>query len=209
MRSRIILIRHGQTDWNIQMRYQGSKDIPLNNTGIAQARLLARRMKNEAVNKVYSSGMKRANEFGKIVFGSVEIEHVPGLREISFGIFEGMTYDEIMKAHPDIYSEWVKDPMNLAVPGGEDLKSFGKRVLTAFNAVADSAGRDECLAIVTHGGAISVIVNSVSGSNSFWENIPETASVTIIESEGGVRRLKSFNDTSHLQSDQPHLRGEV
>jgi len=198
MPTRIILIRHGQTDWNTQMRYQGSKNMPLNATGMSQASLLGRRMKNEKVTKVYASTMKRANDFASIIFGQTDIEPVPELREISFGMFEGMSYDEIMHKHPDIYSKWVKDPLNLTVPGGEDPKSFKKRVLTAFDRIEASAGSDGYTAVVTHGGPISVIVNSVAGEKSFWDNIPHTGSISIIEDKGGERRIKSFDDTSHL-----------
>jgi len=204
MPARIILIRHGQTDWNIQMRYQGSKDMPLNATGMSQASLLGSRMKKEKVKKVYASTMKRANDFASIVFSQTAIEPVPGLREISFGIFEGMTYDEIMHKHPDIYSKWIKDPLNLTVPEGEDPKLFKRRVLESFDRIAKTAasdGKDGYTAVVAHGGPISVIVNKIKGIDSFWDNIPNTGSITIIEDEGGERRIKSFNDTSHLTGE--------
>ena len=197
---RIILIRHGQTNWNLERRYQGSADTCLNTTGHAQASMLARRFKGERIDRVYSSDRRRSREFASMIFTSFAIEPVPDLREVSFGIFEGLTYDEILARHSEIYKKWIKDPFGVTIPGGESPDRFVSRVMAAFDKIVSSCDEKERLAIVTHGGPISVIANGISGAKSFWEKIPDTASVSVIEIRKEKRLMKAFNDTSHLKN---------
>ena len=197
---RVILIRHGQTNWNLEGRYQGAADTCLNTTGHAQASKLARRFRKEKVDRVYSSDRRRAREFASMIFTSFAIELVPDMREMSFGIFEGLTYKEINQKHPDLYKKWLKDPFGVTIPGGESPDKFVSRVMASFNKIVSSCDEKERLAIVTHGGPISVIANSISGSKSFWDKIPDTASVSIVEIKKGQRRMSSFNDTSCLKN---------
>ena len=96
MATRLILIRHGETDYSTEKRYCGLTDVCLNKRGIEQAEGLCQKLGEEDVDKVYSSDLRRASEFAKIVFKNKEIEPAPEFREINFGIFEGLTYEEIM-----------------------------------------------------------------------------------------------------------------
>jgi broad specificity phosphatase PhoE len=196
-----VLIRHGETDWNLEGRYQGSMDIPLNPKGVRQAELLNKRMSKEKFDRIYSSDRIRAKDFASIIFKGKDISAVPGLREISFGVFEGMMYEEILREHKDVYSEWMKDPLNTAPPSGEDPGDFKKRVIAAFDHIASQSRGQESVAIVTHGGPISIIINSVSGRGEFWDNIPGNGSISIIEIKGGERRVVIFNDISHFDNE--------
>ena len=103
MPTKLILIRHGETDGTYQKRYCGVTDLPLNKMGIEQVENASRNLKKEKIDKVYSSDMKRTIQSANIVFKDKDIEKLSSLREMNFGIFEGLTYEEIMKKHSDSY----------------------------------------------------------------------------------------------------------
>lgn len=195
--SRLILIRHGLTDWNLEKRYNGFLDAPLNVEGRRQAHKLRRRLKNISIDKVYSSDRSRAVKSAQLVFPAQPIKKVPALREINFGIFEGLTYKEIMARYRRLYRRWLKDPLRTFIPEGENPKTFRKRVLQAFKKIiADNA--DKTIAVVSHGGVISIFINSILKTKDFWRQIPHLASVSIVECQNDKRQIKLFNDTAHL-----------
>mgnify|MGYP001599786738 CR=1 FL=1 len=111
--ARIIIIRHGETDHSLENRYSGFSDPPLNDKGIWQAERLAYRMRNEKVDVAYSSGLKRAYETAKIVFKNKVIEKLANFSEMNFGIFEGLTYEEIIKKHSRLYKSWIGNPIEV------------------------------------------------------------------------------------------------
>ncbi len=120
---KIYLIRHGQTDWNIQGRIQGSHDIPLNETGRRQAELLAKGMDSRPVSRIFSSTLTRAMETAERISSrqKVEICFMPQLIEVEFGKWEGMTWEEIMEAYPKEYRLWAlsltRQPLQAGKPG--------------------------------------------------------------------------------------------
>lgn len=185
MSARLILIRHGETDWNIEKRYCGFKDVPLNANGVKQAERLHDRFRNEKTDKIYSSDSSRAFDFAKIIFKGRTVEKMPELREINFGIFEGLTYEETMKKYPEIYSLWLKDPFRVTIPKGDNLTDFKKRADAVINRLLSLNGDGKTLAVITHYGFISVIMSSFSDSKDFWDIKPELGGVTIIEFENG------------------------
>lgn len=195
--TRLILIRHGETDYNLQRRYSGILDIGLNERGRRHAGLLRDRLASEAVDVLYVSDRKRAIETASLVFPNREAVVVPDLREIDFGVFEGLTHQEIMHAHKDVYVEWLKDPYAATIPGGERLEDFQARVSAAIAAII---GRHEgkTIAVVSHGGAISVYLNYLMGRRAFWEFIPKGASFTVVEFEGGGFTVTVLNDHAHI-----------
>jgi len=197
MATRIILIRHGQTDWNLENRYQGHADTGLNRKGVRQAKRLSIRMRREDVDRVYSSDRRRAMDFAKIIFPMHKVKVEPDLREISFGIFEGLTYDEIKNKYPGVYSRWADKPFDIKIPKGEAPALFRKRVVRSFKKIARS-GEGKTVAIVTHGGSINVIVNKVMGRQDSLDFIPKSASISIIEFKRGKGSVVLLNDTAHL-----------
>ena len=132
MSTRIILIRHGETDWNRGRRYCGFSDVDLNSKGIEQARKLCGRLSREKIDRVYSSDSIRALNFARIIFKGSVIEAMPELREMNFGIFEGLTHEEIMKKPYKIYTKWLDNPFCITVPEGEGLCDFKKRIEKVF-----------------------------------------------------------------------------
>lgn len=197
MATRLILIRHGQTDWNLEKKYCGSMDIELNRRGRRQARCLRKRLKAEVIHKVYSSDRKRALETAKIIFRTKRPEKLADLREMHFGIFEGLTYKEIMKSHPAIYKRWLEDPSSVPIPEAEALNDFKKRVERAFKKIV-CLNRNKTIAAICHGGTISIFISAILRKNDFWKQIPHTASLSIVEYRGSKPEIRLLDDTSHL-----------
>jgi len=126
--TRLILIRHGQTDYHLENKYCGFSNPSLNKNGIWQSEKLAAELKSAKVNKVYSSDLKRAYEAAAIIFKGNPIEKTPEFCEMNFGIFEGLRYEEIVQKHAQAYKNWIDNPMKvrIEVRADELLEQFKK-----------------------------------------------------------------------------------
>lgn len=192
MAVKLIIIRHAETRWSRNKRYCGLNDISLSGVGIKQTRELRKRLKEDVIYKVYSSDMQRAIQTAKILFGQRDIERMRDLREMDFGIFEGLTYKEIMKRYPLIYKRWLDNPYIINIPNGENLTAFKKRVVGAFKKIS-ALNKNKTIAVVSHGGAISIFINTILKTNNFWAYIPKPAGLSIIEYSNGKPEIKVFN----------------
>ena len=158
----ITLVRHGQTDWNLARRIQGSTDIPLNETGRADALTAAAALAGVTHHAIYSSPLLRASETAEIISAELGLGApvvVPDVREREFGEGEGRLVSEYMAT----YGGW-----RAAVPGAETLEDVAERALRALDAVArDSRRRStplaESVVVVAHGGVIRALIDHVSG----------------------------------------------
>ena len=149
MPTRIILARHGETDWNLERRWQGHSDRPLNETGRAQAEELAEQLAGEPISAVYSSDLVRAHETARIVAErlGLDVVAVPGLRERQFGTWEGLRDVEVERLYPGL-----RNP-----PDGETRDELLRRVLESLEAIA-AAHADETVLVVSHGGPIRALL---------------------------------------------------
>jgi len=199
-RTRLILIRHGETDYNAEKKYYGFSDPPLNDIGTWQAERLHERLKTEKIDQVYSSDLKRARHTAGIVFKNNEIKIYSDLREMNFGIFEGLQHYEIMEKYSQIYTNWIKNPLNIKIPKGEAFKSFKKRVLLILKSIiAENKGRTA--AIISHGGPIKIFLNDIlkKEPEKFWTIKQDSAALNIIDYIGGTHpEIVTSNDSSHL-----------
>jgi len=198
MPAKIFLIRHGVTECNKRRRYCGCRDVPLSRQGRLQAERLGERLRHTAFDDIYSSDRKRALETARIAFGGRRIKRLKGLREINFGIFEGLTHRQILKKYPEVYTRWLADPFGCRIPRGERLADFGARVVAAVECIA-SCHHGEYVAVVCHGGAISMVVSALRKRKDFWGYIPDSTGVTVLEYKNGKGKLKLFNCTKHLE----------
>lgn len=180
MATTFLLIRHGETDWNIQKRYLGSTDVPLNAAGITQARALCARLDTAGITAVYASDLDRAMTFARIVFPTATVIPHTAFREMDFGVFEGLTHDEILAQHDSIYRRWLADPLATPVPGGESFAALSRRVREAVTTIAEKY-RGATIAIVTHSGPIRVLLHDNPRTEDFWGIRPDNASVHTIE----------------------------
>lgn len=157
------MVRHGETDWNRESRFQGRSDPPLNAAGRRQARELALRLGNEALDAVYASPLRRAYETAEIVAGrlGLEVQAVDALGEVFLGAWEGLTLPEIETRFPDGYRRWVdhRDGWH----GGETYDELGRRVVAALLEIAGAHDGGRVLA-VTHGGPIRSAVAAATGT---------------------------------------------
>lgn len=196
--TRLVLIRHGATKWNREGRYCGHKDVGLSSEGRAQAAKLGGRLKAVKFDRIYCSGMKRAFQTGRIIFKGADLITVKELREINFGVLEGLRYEEILERHGNTYRKWLEDPYKNNVPKAEPMSDFENRIKKGVKKIIRS-NSNRTIAIVCHGGTIGVFVNSILKARNFWRYVPSAASITIVEYDAGKQRLKKFNDTAHLR----------
>lgn len=200
----LLLIRHGETAWNAEHRIQGHLDIPLSAAGIRQAARLADRLGREGVDAVYSSELVRAWLTAEPLaarFG-LEIRAETRLRERSFGLFEGLTLDEIAARHPASFRSWrARDPA-WVMDGGESGQQLMDRVLAALQDIV-AAHPAETVAIVTHGGVLDVVYRAARGLG--WDAPREhqmlNASINRLAAEAPPLELSllSWGDVAHLE----------
>jgi 2,3-bisphosphoglycerate-dependent phosphoglycerate mutase len=152
------LIRHGQTDWNVDGRLQGQTDIPLNETGLTQARELAARLGEQAFRALYSSDLRRAAQTARVIGAALrlEVQLHRGLREICFGEWEGQTPAEIRQCYPQIIAERHQHPLDTRSPGGETDREVARRVAAAADEIVRAHPVGPVL-VVSHGRALALL----------------------------------------------------
>ncbi len=201
--TRLLLVRHGETDYNVQTRFQGQNDVELNDHGKQQAKALGEHLAQETIHSVFSSDLVRAHQTTKIITARKEREVIldQRLREMDFGDWEGLTYAEIEQNYPDELTVWQDDLMSTSPPGGETLKKFSGRVNLAVKDIIQSY-TDQNVLIVSHGGVLQVILCQAIGLSpqSHWQFRLDLASISEISiySEGTI--LNKLNNTCHLEA---------
>jgi len=202
---RLILLRHGETDWNAQNRFQGQTDIPLNAVGRQQARLVARRLRHEPIGKIYTSNLSRAMETARIVAAAHALEAHPAqaLRERSFGLWEGLTMSEIEQRYPESAAEWRKGVSTFCAPGGERLDELQERSV-AFIQEVMARHPQETVLVVGHGASLkTVLLHFLEAPLDAYRRFrQDNASLNIVElSRSGLPRILVLNDTCHLREE--------
>ncbi|GAB4437888.1 MAG: alpha-ribazole phosphatase [Anaerolineae bacterium] len=199
---RLLLIRHGETDWNAQGRYQGQTDIPLNAVGWQQAQALAQRLAREPLTAIYASDLRRAGQTATVIAEphQLPVRHDPRLREMRFGVFEGLTYAEIAARYPEALAAWQQN-RDTPPPGGEALAAFSARVRDFFDAVI-AAHDDAAVLVVAHGGALRDMICRALDipADRRWNLAMDNASLSELHLYEGGAVLYRLNDTAHLDA---------
>jgi probable phosphoglycerate mutase len=199
--TRILAIRHGETAWNVDTRIQGHLDIPLNDTGHWQAERLGQALADEEIAAIYASDLSRAHETASYVGRATGIPVVAevGLRERSFGDFEGRTFAEIEIALPDQAERWRKRDPSFAPAGGESLLQVQDRVLATVNRLAVQHP-GELIVMVGHGGVMDVLYRAATRLDlqaaRTWL-LGNTAVNRLLWTPEGLS-LVGWSDTQHL-----------
>ena len=202
--TRYILVRHGQTEWNRMERFRGRFDVPLNDTGLAQAEATSRRIAAEFKPvAVYSSPLSRALATAQAIAKHFElpVQAHPGLVDIDYGRWHGLTPDDVKIGWPEIHDAWYHRPHTAHIPGSETLDDLRARGLAAVNEVAaQHAG--ETVVLVGHTVINRVILLAVMGlgNDRFWRLRQDTCAINVFEAENGDFTIVSLNDTCHLRS---------
>jgi broad specificity phosphatase PhoE len=172
---RIFLFRHGETDWNAEGRFQGHLDIPLNETGRAQARELGIKLRGVQLDVIFSSDLRRAVETAQIVCEQLgmdpsSVQQTPGIREAHLGAAQGLTLQEIQtKLGHEVLSRWRSNEAtdaDISYPGGESGVQVLERVTRSLQAIVDQNPRWKRIGVATHGGVIRRFLHRVLAESS-------------------------------------------
>ena len=201
--TRIIAIRHGETAWNVDTRIQGHLDIPLNDTGLWQARQLARALADEPVAAIYTSDLQRARATAQAVADTTgaPLTPEPDLRERSFGHFQGRTFAQIEAELPEDALRWRKRDPHYAPEGGESLTSLRTRIDNTVHRLA-ARHPGELVVLVAHGGVLDVIYRLATGQEiqapRTWQ-LANAAINRLLWTPQGLS-LVGWADTQHLDN---------
>ena len=157
--TQLCLVRHGQTDWNLEGRYQGQSDVPLNENGLAQAKSLTEQLKGQTFSAIYSSDLMRARQTAELIAKmlGITMQIEPRLREINQGEWEGVLVDDIKARYAEIWSQRTVDPANVRPPGGETVGEVATRVYAALDDIARLFPTEHVL-VVSHGLSIATAI---------------------------------------------------
>ena len=197
----LILIRHGETAWNRERRMQGQTDTPLSDVGRAQAAAVGERLARHPFAALYSSDLSRAWDTAAAISRASgrEIRREPALRERTFGIFEGLTYDEMAQRYPEAHARFATRDPDYAVPGGESPRQFFERSLACLNAIAH-AHAGACTVVVTHGLVLDTLYRAAR--NMPLEERRDApllnASLNTFRHEAGAWVEVAWGDVAHL-----------
>ena len=199
---RLLLVRHGETPWNLDGRLQGSTDVDLSEKGREQARLVGRRLSTTAIDLAYSSNQSRARETAEIILEGrdVPLHAIPELRERSHGVFEGLTAKERRQRYPEMFAASLLNNLDFAPTGGETFRQTNRRMAAWAQDFRD-AHLDSTVLVVGHGGTLRAAILG-------WLDLPDhttfrfimaNCSLSIIDTYPDNAVLRLYNDTSHLE----------
>ena len=202
----IIIIRHGETEWNQTGRFQGHSDVPLSETGRAQAEALGRNLALDHVDVIYASDLTRALETATPLaarFG-LTVTPDPLLRELNFGAWEGQSFNDVNAENPDAMKQFYNDPERAGIPHSEPFPDFQKRVAGRVREIV-AEQRGKRIVIVSHGASIRILLADILAMpiRSIWHISQFNTAVNKIRFEDdGFAVVTLMNDTSHLHGDE-------
>ena len=201
MLTRLYLIRHGQSEWNILSKVQGQKDARLADLGRNKQKI-GKRLIDEDIDIIYSSDLSRALETAEIISSIINKPVIESreIREINFGLWEGLTLEEIQDKYAEEYLIWMKSPDKLTLEGAETLESLKNRVMPFVDKII-TENKNKNIAIVSHSASLKIIILNLLGiGNGFYKNISlRNVSLSIVECRKYNNVLTLLNDTSHLK----------
>lgn len=202
----LVLIRHGETDMNRELRFQGQVNVGLNAIGHEQARRLAARMAGEKADAVYVSDLLRACQTADPIASGLAISYVTeaGLREQHFGRVDGMRVEDIQRDHPDAWAGWLRFEPDFAMPEGESTRAFHARVIEAVQRLV-AAHPGQTVVVVTHGGVLDMIyrtARSLGLDGPRQSDIPN-AGLNRIRVRESAMEILAWADTRHLADLPP------
>jgi alpha-ribazole phosphatase len=200
--SRLLLVRHGITDHNSNRQFAGATDVELSDDGYRQVERLRERLAGEQIDAIYCSDLKRTLATAEVITSGhdVGIISCPELREMDYGVAEGLTFKEIGSRYPELWESIANFSPELSFPGGECFDDFVARAVKFMDRLK-GYGEEETVLIVSHGGMLKLLVCDLLGIDySHWPQIRfDNASLSIVETYSRRVILSLLNDTSHLQ----------
>jgi broad specificity phosphatase PhoE len=198
----IILVRHGETEYNASETFRGRVDVPLNDTGHKQAGLLGEYLAAEKIDAIYSSPLMRAVETAEAIAvpQKLKVNVNENLNDIDCGAWQGLTLREVRERYGAVYRDWAEKPGQVKIPGGESLEDVRKRAMPFVQDAAWRCGEGK-IVLVSHRAVNKVLICALLGLDNsfFWSFKLDTASITRFSFDGNKAVLTSHNDTSFLK----------
>jgi len=199
----IILVRHGQTEWNRVERFRGRYDIELNSTGLAQVRLTADRIaRSWKPAAVFTSRLRRAMQTAEVIARACSLvaQSLEGLLDIDYGDWQGLTPADAREQWPSLVSDWYEHPERVHIPNGESLQQVRDRAVAALTTTA-SQFPGQTVVMVSHTVVNRLLLLGVlqAGNEQFWNLGQEPCAINMIEIDEDHYFLCSMNDTCHLE----------
>lgn len=200
---RLVLVRHGETLWNAQQKFQGHSDVPLSPAGRAQAITLAEMLQTRTLDAVYSSDLKRAMDTAEAICQGRDLSFspTPAWRELSFGRWEGLTYEEIRQDYPNELQVWLADRLHVSPPAGESLAQLQTRVQESVRQLIE-LHTDQTVLVVAHGGPVQLVLATNLGlpPEAHWQFRVEPGSLSELELHPAGTILVRLNHTGSKPS---------
>ena len=199
--SKLLLVRHGDTQAGSSLRYWGQSDVELSAIGLRQAENLRNRLATQKIDVIYTSHLMRASVTAKTIASEHQLDIITcdELNEVNFGKVEGLTFDEVSQLYPEVAQTWLNRSLNLSFPDGENFDKFNNRV-SKFLSRLEKHAPEEVVLIVAHAGPLRLLLCHILGLElCHWRQFRlDFASLTILEtySQGAIVNL--LNDVSHL-----------
>ncbi|WP_456402006.1 histidine phosphatase family protein [Persephonella sp.] len=202
MRKNLIFCRHGESEFNAKRIIQGHIDTDLTPKGIVQAKLAGEELKKFRIEKIYCSDLRRAKRTADIIGDVLDITPLidKRIREMSFGEWEGRTYEYIYENDLDTFHGWLKNPVACPLPSQEDIKSFKARLNSFLNDVLSV--KEKNILIVAHGGSIQGMICILTGLGfeHLWALKHTNTGISIVDVNSSKNRLKVLNFSNHLEA---------
>jgi phosphoserine phosphatase len=200
----IILVRHGETDWNVEEIFRGGIDVELNENGVRQAQLLGSYLADVPITEIFSSPLKRATKTAEMIAfrRSINIKLAPELTDFNYGDWQGLSHKAVQEKYPKLYEQWRREPNLVKIPKGESLDDVKRRGMVLANRII--AGDVDTAVLVSHRVIHKVLTCALLGLDNthFWNIKFDTCGITVFNYEKGEFILAGHNDTSFLRPMQ-------
>lgn len=210
--TRLILVRHGESTWNLTGRYQGNIDTELSELGVRQSACVAERLRGMHLDAVYSSSLRRAlhTAIAVALSHSLDIQVEEDLVEIDHGAWNGLLKEEVEKRYGPLLERWQLTPSQVKMPGGESLSDVARRVQRVLDRIADAHPQGS-VAVCSHDAVLKTIVALSIGMDldDFWTVRMDNASITVIDYDREGSHILVLNDTCHLGGSRSDVAGQA
>lgn len=200
--TKVYIVRHGQTAWNLEEVFRGRADIPLDETGKQEVHLAGEALQHETLHAVYSSPLSRSLETSENIakFHALAVTPLEAIIDISYGEWEGLRLAEVQQRFPDLYALWIQEPHKIRFPQGETLDEVRMRTMNALEDLLKKHP-NENIVLVAHRVPNKVLCCALLGldNSNFWRIQQDTASTNLFVYKNGQWIVSYLNDTSYLK----------